>query len=583
MSTIKITLTMAIAAVLATPAGIASWNAFGDSEPSTPYDDATFMWQDGPVASKDRVYFNGFVNEAAGIVSVGANPNVALLATHNEAVGIETYVAILGNWVDCNGDGYVGLQESALREYDAALLLDTSICPPSSGDINAWNGEHNYNGWVTELVPVGTNGGQPSASPGSTPDYEDDGLDQRIWRDETARVWGDYGKPDDGAAEGSGGTCPIRPFPRGTAQSTGGILDYADCSTGLLARWNSIWADELTVQDQTVPGPGDPLGLRFADEDDGHSGVLGSVETLGTEDSGRAAVVLTDCTAEPVFDSSATFNATNEQLDLVGDEDQAFIDENTRTKIYPAAPATRDTTDPTVPGQFNQTNEEFGGDCDTTNDAGHDTYGTVEGDFEGTSATDKRQSDFNMEFEDNGVLGCTPRGQVTDCGFFGVDSTPYPDQLHPGSAGAGFTNEVVFHDWFARVALVKGPPATTRGSVLGTVSGENPIGLADAPWITFYAYVGSNTTSTHGLKTPGGSGVYGKPQCGSFTSETHNGWNCDASLWNLNGDGTAQPQTQGGFAAPGALYNLRDADCFDGNNGLGVPLGAAALGNEPCP
>lgn len=159
---------------------VLAWTSGGDSEPSTIYDGPSLMWPSAPTGD-GGVYFNVAAVVGAGGTGFVVNPNVAALETRNEPVGAETFVATLGVWADCNGDGYVGNLEGAAREYASELLFRTDICPPSSGSESSWNGEHNYNGWVTELIPIG--------NAETTP------VDLRLYLDASAAVWGDYGRP----------------------------------------------------------------------------------------------------------------------------------------------------------------------------------------------------------------------------------------------------------------------------------------------------------------------------------------------------------------------------------------------------
>ena len=570
----SILLALAAAAMLAAPTGVAQWSSFGDREPTTPYDDASFMFPDPTVSGTLRkVYFNAFFS----MYAPGPNPNVASLGTRNEVVPIETPWAILGVWRDCNGDGYVGMAEGALREYDAVLLTDGSICRAASGDIDLWDGvSHNYNGWVTELIPIGN-------------DAVDTTSDTRQLHDPDVMVWADFGQPDVAAAL-SGGSCPINPLPRGATQSTGGLIEYADCGTGLMAAMNLPWAEGFRVAGQEIAGLGDVAGLRFQQDEFGQERAKGhpiwDQQTFGDESSERSAVRIADCDAEPFFDSGETLNesapeqvAENELLQNV--------------TIYALDPQPG-SPDPTVPGTVNTTSEELLGDCDTTDQSEGVFYGAVEGDSAPVTITGKRTAAYNYAYQGGlksrdakfnqsyDELGIGDEAREAGLGDELVVQSP----RSPGRAGISTWGgqglfPILASDWFGGFNLIKGVPNTVA---LRTDLGE---GTADpgpdgAYWMSHWAYVGPASTDA-GLRLPGGSGKYGAAQCGLNTSGLHNGWDCNAANWNLNSDGTPIDSGANRRAIPGSPYNLRDVDCYDGGNDLGVGLGVPYYGEQRCP
>jgi hypothetical protein len=242
-------------------------------------------------------------------------------------------------------------------------------------------------------------------------------------------------------------------------------------------------------------------------------------------------------------------------------------------------PAVGNTAAPTVPATYNESNEAFFGDCDTTNDAGHDFYGNDklgtglpfyvgEEDFNGVSPENKHEADWNFNFVD------LARGD-------GLDDVPLPLYDGPagiaGDGGVGFTGANAETGWYSpSVYASKLGPRTLKIDLEG-----GQVGLSRAWWLTFYAHVGSATTS-RGLALPGGLGEYASWQCGGNDSGIHNGWNCDVNTWYKNQDGTSYPETFR-FARPGDLFELRDVDCYDGSNAAGVPILPAGYGDEPCP
>ncbi|HUR68218.1 MAG TPA: hypothetical protein VM370_03160, partial [Candidatus Thermoplasmatota archaeon] len=276
---------MALAGLLAVPTGAAfNWAILGTHEPDNTDDTSEFMWQDAPGSAQKRVYF------AVVTTTGGESLNVAALGTNQEAPTEEFSYAFLGRWVDCNGDGYVGNAETAMWEYDSALLLDTSVCPPTTGNIQKWNGQPNYNGLVSEFIPIG--GGNVGTD-----------HDTRVYRDGDAAVWGDFGRATDPSTAG-GGTCALTPLPRGTLASTGGIINYAGCLPRFTTRWNNVMRDGQKVLGNPLPAadPTNTLGTWFEDEGDARVGNNAlDTETFGDEDSSNSAAYVFDCSATPLL------------------------------------------------------------------------------------------------------------------------------------------------------------------------------------------------------------------------------------------------------------------------------------------
>ena len=570
----SISITLIAVALLAAPTGLAQWSSYGDREPNTPYDKTNFMFQDPTVSGAPRIYFNAFATTWTFV-----NPNVAALGTRQENAPIESNFAILGIWRDCNGDNYIGMAEGALREYDSLLLTDATICPPASGSPDEWDGvSHNYNGWVSEFVPIAN-------------DQIDTEWDVRQLHDPEVMIWGDFGQPDD-SSEIAGGTCAIRPLPRGTLQSTGAALNYADCfggANGFYELVNFATRDEIRLLGQDLPGAGDPAGLSVENDDDGRGHPVWDRPTLGSEDAEYSAVRAWDCSGETIRVGDYA-NSTAPGHDESVPDDTPVL--NARGAVwavhdiyqYPVnTNPVGNTEDPTVPATVNETYEGGFEDCDYSNDRGADVYGLAEGDFVGVPATGKNAADWNFEY------GSSGRGRYVN---FGEDlngdgtNETIDNPLRPGLAGAnqygGVGASPTFSaEWFGGSNLVKsGGPNTvaTRANLRdGTV---NP-GPDDAYWLTFYAFVGSASTDA-GYRLPGGTGKYGAAQCGLNTSGIRNGWECDATQWNLNADGSPIASDVK-LAAPGQTYNLRDVDCQDGGNDLGVGLGVPYYGEGRCP
>ena len=543
----------AAALLLTVPVGVAQWSAYGSYEPSSSYDTSSFMFQTAPQTPGKRVYFNAYTMTYEGTATgYTVNPNVAALRTRNEAPASEFHEAVLGVWTDCNLDGYIGLGEGAVREYHAALLPANSPCTPVTGTPNGYPAAtkpHNYNGYVTELIPI----------------VRDASVrDVRRYANESVMVWGDFNRPDDLPK----GSCTLAPQTRGTFQSTGGVLNFVDCRVDVLGAFNTA-----------VGAVGDPAGLAFTDASDARSGPLGQVGTFGSEDTQYSPANAWDCSGGSesfLFRSGDVINDTP----LAGVEEGQ--EEDVRDTIwsihnvgvYPVSTnPVGNTQNPTVPALVNSTSEGASGDCDTSNDRGDDFYGARcvlycvgEADFNGVDANNKREADWNF-----GPTGASRGGAPVSvapggAGNGGMDESNYGLSLG-GPAGARWTSDSVW--------LSKPGPSLVKADLGGGVD------LADAYYLSFYAYIPPVLTDL-GLQLPGGTGKYGSAQCGLSTSGINRGWNCDANEWYVNPDGTRIDDEDGTLARVGKTYNLRDVDCYDGSNDLGLGLGAAFYGADPC-
>lgn len=537
----------AIALLLLLPASSATWYSHGSYEPDTAMDaESGFGWDDPPAPGvRNRIYFNAFTTQTG----VWQNPNVGAAQTRMETVGSEYQEAILGVWVDCDQDGYVGKAETLVREYPAVLLLDTSVCPPTNGPSGTWNGQHNYNGWVTELIPIARE---------FTPSFRTNVADARVYRDISARVWGDAGAPDDDL----GPTCAFDALPPGSARTTGRILDHADCYLALMIE---------TTSAREYHGLSDaPLGL--AEENSGMSTGLRTSdgkrwageahplerETLGDE-NGQSMVKVFDCNGwNPTWITRHEPPGSDlDHLYLEGiDVDVDSVNEGgslAATLLYYTRVPAQDTNDGSTP-------------CgDTEYDNYQETYGIVEDstyDFYG-SVKDGANWNFRWHAQSRGSGAAFPIGP----GRAGTSSDLGIEPLSNACREA----HCIPSRWYADLATARKLPSIARADLAsGTAE------LAHAVYRTFYAYVGSGVLS-RGLATPGGLGVYGSTACGSFTSGIHGGWQCDSDQWR-------ETYFEYGFesARVGDTFQFRDVDCYDGGNFIGVHLGVAAYGNAPC-
>src|SRR5438552_4327147 len=172
-------------AVFTMPLALATWHSPGDAagEPNTPQDVADgYMFLDPPTtAGQNRVYFNLVLSP----VPTGGQQH----AGH--------FHAWFGAWLDCNGDGYIGLGATAQETYRSEILALSGPNPCPVG------GPNNDGITVKEFRWIG---------PGSS-DIPD----------ANSAVWVDLGVP--GAP-----TSPAR-------TSTDTTLSYSNTATG--ARWSS--------------------------------------------------------------------------------------------------------------------------------------------------------------------------------------------------------------------------------------------------------------------------------------------------------------------------------------------------------
>lgn len=509
------------AGLIGTPTATATWSAHGAFEPNTNYDSSSFMWEDPPGEAKRRIYFQAITMAREQATGARFNPNVGALQTQFETPANEFHEAILGVWTDCNRDGYVGMAETAVREYPDVLLLDKTLCPPSFGPPNSWSGQHNHRGYVTELIPIAR---YPSP------------RDARVWRDDSAKVWGDYHRPDE---KPTLRMCPLTAFPRETWSNTGGLLNYIDCRTDVIDSTNDAF--DLV---------GDPLGLKFADESDARTGPIGQVSPFGTDDSEHSAVYVADCSRDPVL-----LFPLLPGTDLI---------------ILPLPPnIIGNTNEPTAAATWDQAQALVSGDCTPEDGGGVAFYGGVlpESDFITVDPENKRAANWNFNFVTQN-RGEFPMSLVP--GGAGSAGGPGPDAgLHVGGSR-----------WVSDSTYMTKPG---WGIVRANLEPSDPgFDIADAYWLTFYAYVSGNTLA-RGVSLPGGTGYYGSWHCGTNDLGIHNGWNCDADAWYVNPDGSTIPNTED-KARPNQPYQLRDVDCYDGGIGdTGIGIQPSYYGPNPCP
>ncbi|HEX2022277.1 MAG TPA: hypothetical protein VHH36_06155, partial [Candidatus Thermoplasmatota archaeon] len=560
--------------LLAAPSTLAEWSYEGASEPDTPRDAFDgLMWtapDDSPDPGVRKVYFNAFATVPVQYQgAVRAHPN--LLPGMRVLPPETTFKAILGVWKDCNDDGYVGEARSALVAYREELLPQGTPCPEGS--------EHLRDGWVRELLWI------------------DDSDPQRA-----TRVWGDFGLPESPAKV----RCPLHPVPHGSATSTGGLLRHADCSFDL-----GVGAMVALVDHDTG------LGLGFDDpahpERDcdhplnretpwgGDAGCFQGSTAAYERGAGDPAFTVWDC-SEPKWqdvrdptapeggrgDLSGSAEATQR---LLGQpvHGLSFTDkEGTYASAARPAPQPRD---PTGGSYYEALDDGVSGltGCGLRGvHPPHPTAGLyplpVDSPFgvlglashAAGAPTVKRQHDVRLRWAggDDGTSIPTLPGP-----FAALDPTLRPAlapvESSPPYAGANPAYGA-FLGWSSPEAL--GPPGFRGQTVRGDAQPQG------AMWFTFYARLGPSVRPLVDLP-PTPAPPYGEAACprgfDDYVGPT--GWDCEPSHWWDEDYGV--PQSTRIEVPVGALYDLRDVDCYDGTVAQDAPKASLADASEEgvCP
>jgi hypothetical protein len=600
---------IALAAMMSLPAGLsAGWASYGSSEPDTHYDrDGGYAWLSAPGASADHVYFNAYIAEGnGGIVA----PNSATLGGHTETVGPGTWRALLGVWADCNHDGFIGMADGAMLEYQASasaaagLPIDPAICPVLPDSAANTGKIHNNGGWITELLAI---------VPGSAANLQrmNNVTDWRLVPDAGVRLWADFGQPrtpnavvapNDHCAQST--VLPV--FGPGQAHHTGGMIQQAVCDESILVGPTPSDVYQLAVGE--VPALGavpDPATL-WAD------GGLLDINEPGTDQSckgdpsnpppqpcpnGSNSFVSGefDCGAKPLVDTDPATGTPLEGGPADGGNVIVFA---------PGTPSVN--PQGTAPATVNETTEETTGDCNGTNDAGHDVYQyplepANGGAPSNVASTGKRSPNFEFTFD--GIMqrgDCAPETAWQLATHRNGVATVNQDDPIPGDPAVvpalrcGEPNDkglrplsAEFQDnqWFAGTTYANtapnpGPARIDRSSATPTVTPDAFPGT----WIAAYAIV-----TASGVSTPGNVGSYGTEFCpnGIGTGAPSDyGWSCDPATWNLDPNTGTQ---NAAVAKVGDAYDLRDVDCYDttlvsaNKSPTGGSVGGRSLGplNDP--
>lgn len=495
-----------------------AWSFAGSWEPDTKLDrndGFMFMLPDTNPAGA-RVYFNGVVTPLAPSMS----PNTGALSSSVLAPGLESPVALLAVWKDCNRDGYVGLAESATLVYRSEVLAlpnqngatpGTSVCYPAA------EGDHNDGSWIREVLWIGwpSNAAVPWGVPPGT------------LADEDARVWADEGRPGDAPAQG----CFVNP-PTGTFSSTGGLLSYADCGTGRQG------ADAVNALD-----PDGGLGLRFEDPESPQcsSSLLNQRIGLFGDDPQcphPQPGLLEGNTGQPAFTS---FDCDREihRVEEEGSDAPLLVLYGPRPELRDARGSWWDAAGGVLAASR--------GSCGGPMPAEFDPYHRLLDPEEAVAdASAKREATFAFEFLADRGRGVTAR----------LDDVPDGGLTHPPGQstrqGPG---------WFAQEAQSSRFPVRSDLSVAGP------------SYYTFHAFVSSAAIAAYGLEMPVSVGAYGAGACATGIgagAPVTNGWACDPEEWYSPGDGASEmPRAtwsgQEIGIRVGSAFNLRDVDCFDGS------------------
>ncbi|MEA3199697.1 MAG: hypothetical protein QOE90_1125 [Thermoplasmata archaeon] len=566
---------LAVAATMVLPLGVQAWGSYGGSEPDTSYDhNGGYMFPDGPGVAKDRIYFNVFngitaTGAGGGLGSPGLSPNEGTLGDRLESPGGEAFVGLFGQWTDCNHDGYIGLADGALREYQkqvsdaAGHPVDLTICPDLN-DAPANVGKIHYDsasGWVTELIPIGYQVPNAQNKPPTaiTTDY-------RTISDVQAKVWGDNVAP--GASIATAAVCTTlfgSDAEGGQLHHTGGVAQHLDCLDGSAA---DLAHDALAGSDPTgtVAGTPEPSSLyaQGGQADQKTPALVGGPDGSGSSfvsgEQDCNAAPLTGSALDPVFNNAGNGNNGH------------------RGPRAPGSPAVNPNGN--VPGTVNETHEEVFAtdDCSTGDDYGHDAYQPggvgVEGSGPDTSSTtSKIAAEYNFVFrpwnnrQGAAINGCGAGATGKVCG------TPADAGLPEAYSYDGSGQNQWTSVGTVGTAPAVGGASSDRSTTPPTVTPN----AFPANWYTFYAF-----TSESGFSLPTNTGTYGTEWCadgvGSGAS-SENGWDCDGADWNLDPSTGQKLPNDYLLGTVGDSYQFRDVDCYDTTlaTAAGTAVGPHAL------
>ncbi|HEX2021747.1 MAG TPA: hypothetical protein VHH36_03490 [Candidatus Thermoplasmatota archaeon] len=602
----------AIALLLVAPVGGALWSVEGNLEPDTEYDRGAGMFHepDDDAAGRDGVYFNLVAVESYGATRTAGggsivNPNVApgtRIAPHSLA-----FEAWLGVWRDCNRDGYVGMADGALWAYRAELA-DPEVCPDGT--------DFTREGWTFEFRWI-----HPSSHAANPANAS---AVQRGVYDRDVAVWADFGRPGDPQSL----VCEVTPVPRGTLRSTGAMLAWLACQSGVsVAREvgeNAPAGSGLAFEDPEHPerACGHALNRQTPWGDENCDGPSGAWEA-----GAPPAFTVWDCSARRE-DGEAMLDAR----DPTAPEDYSGRGQLNGTVYNPTAGTVPDDASPLAPG-YNRTVGWFEDDQGSyawfsapapradrpTDGSYYEAARLARGNRECAS-----RGYFPMH---NGAGLLLPQYQDRDpLWYTQLDSPTFTERSlesrrtnlpevdgkrsHDvifGFSGAALHNQSMFqvgsplfHNLdphtgatFNNTPYMAGATAAFyhKGGGWSSHSAYRPptykMGLvrdnldpSPGVWFTGFARVGLSTMRDFAL--PYGEGRYGHEECPELSDRVSaGGWDCDPGHWWNPDYGVVQGTSQ--TVAVGATYHLRDVDCYDGRLQPGGPRAspAAIAGDAP--
>ena len=567
---------------LALPLASAEWKGRGFYEPDTARDrSGGFMFVDPDTSpgGARQVYFSTYTSQYGYAAGTIGNPNLATTGTSILAYPTDIH-AILGVWKDCNKDGYIGAApEGVLGSYPSAMLMDSSVCPPTAVDVKSpdFVPVHNDGTWVRELLVIGPDLVNPGL--GAQPEGDEPANHTNPWNiaDEEARIWADWNLPEDRTYA----TCIALPYSRDNLESTGGFLRFADCLVGWQITGTANTVGQLTGLD----------AIRFDDapreRPDQSSSILNQKNPYGSP-SGDAMVTAFDCDADPIrvtdesqashvrIDDPTPSDVDGEMEIVFGDDNATYVnatDEEYGYTIISQPQVPTSNPDGSLAATVNET-ESGAGDCDRSEapscgntiylgadqHTNGDIYCTIHTNQEASPAM-RRNTDWWFEFEE-GNYECTSVLEARAPEACIVDNSP------PGYGLHGANEQRFSNSWYGLPGFV-----ASRNPYLNRENLQ-PWG---ASYLSAYAYV---SAAAHDLTTASNAvATYGSDHC-SGTTPLSPWWQCDPDLWNVGptGDSIHRPF----MVKVGQAYNLLDIDCWDHSLVNGEPQTLSLIGSGVC-
>ena len=173
--------TLVLLVVAAMPLALATWHSPGDTagEPNSAYDDPNHMFFSTTTSpTSARVYFHAFLAPAGASANVNGLLSPLGLGTQQPA---GKFFAWLGEWRDCNDDGYIGDGATAQETYPASQANPAICAAPDPHIVGTTAKEFRWIGPTsTDIadagarawVDLGTAGAPPGSPPRTSPDEQ---------------------------------------------------------------------------------------------------------------------------------------------------------------------------------------------------------------------------------------------------------------------------------------------------------------------------------------------------------------------------------------------------------------------------